>query len=153
MEQRALTDRRLLAALAAAVLVVVVGATLWIRAHRAPPGTRRAVSTLDVRVARVPDSVRIEVEVLNASGVPGLARRATFLLRDAGFDVVDAGNARERRDSTLVLDRTGHPDWARLAARAMGGAPVAERPDTSRYVDVSVLIGKDWRPPPEPFYP
>lgn len=109
-----------------------------------------------VRPARVvPDSVRIKVEVLNATTTRGLGRLATAWLRDKGFDVVGTGTAptAERSDSTLVLDRSGHADWARLAAEAMGGARVEARPDSLRYVDLTVLIGRSWRPPPQSLYP
>jgi hypothetical protein len=121
--------------------------------------TRGALSRSVQRVtrprvdARAPDSVRIRVEVINATNVRGLARRASMHLRDRGFDVVATGTAAEPRDSTLVLDRSNHPEWARLVARAMGGARVESRPDSSRYLDVTVLIGAGWRAPAEPFYP
>jgi hypothetical protein len=96
--------------------------------------------------------VRIRVQVLNGTRTRGLARRATRLLRDRGFDVVEIGTERETRDSTLVLDRSGHPEWAELVAEVMGGR-VESRPDSSRYLDVTVLIGASWRPPPESFHP
>lgn len=99
-----------------------------------------------------PAGVRIKIEVQNATATRGLARRATLYLRDRGFDVVSFGNAAERRDSTIVLDRSGHPDWAALVATAMK-AEVESRPDSSRYLDVTVLVGRDWRPPALPFYP
>lgn len=99
-----------------------------------------------------PAGVRIKVEVQNATATRGLARQATLYLRDRGFDVVSFGNASERRDSTLVLDRSGRADWAALVAAAMK-ARAESRPDTSRYLDVTVLVGGDWRPPPLPFYP
>ena len=100
----------------------------------------------------VPPGVRIKVEVLNATRTAGLARKATMFLRDRGFDVVETGNASEKRSSTLVLDRSGHPEWTALVARAMS-AKSEKRPDTTRYLDVTVLLGDDWRPPPLPFYP
>ena len=100
----------------------------------------------------VPPGLRIKVEVLNATKVRGLARKATFYLRDRGFDVVAIGTAREQRETTLVLDRSNHPAWAALAAKAFN-AKVESRPDSSRYLDVTVLLGSDWRPPPLPFYP
>jgi hypothetical protein len=103
--------------------------------------------------ARAPEGTRIRVEVLNATRTRGLARLATMHLRDRGFDVVAVGTSPQQRDSTLVLDRSGHPEWAALVARAMNGAHVEVRPDSSRYLDVTVLIGAAWRPPPEPFYP
>jgi len=105
--------------------------------------------------ASSPRGARIRVEVLNATTTRGLARRATQLLRDRGFDVVEVGttSARERGDSTFVLDRSGHPDWAKRVAAAMGGVRVISRPDSSRYLDVTVLVGAQWRPPAQPFHP
>jgi len=96
--------------------------------------------------------VRIKVEVLNATQTRGLARKATLYLRDRGFDVVGSGNVTEQRAKSVVYDRSRHPDWARLVGRAMS-APVVAQPDSSRYLDVTVLIGADWRPPPLPFHP
>jgi hypothetical protein len=102
---------------------------------------------------QVPAGVRIRVQVLNATATRGLARRATGYLRDRGFDVVDMATAPRPRDSTLVIDHRGNPEWAQLVARAFGGAAVERGPDSSRYLDVTVLIGRDWTPPTEPFYP
>ena len=132
------------------MLVAVVLAYVWAMA--------RSASTRGARSANVPDATaprdaRIRVQVLNASRVRGLARRATLHLRDRGFDVVEVGTTTQLRDSTLVLDRSLHPAWAALVAKAMGGARVETRPDSSRYLDVTVLIGATWRPPAEPFYP
>ena len=100
----------------------------------------------------VPEGVRIKVEVLNATKVRGLARRATLYLRDRGFDVVAVGTSRQQQASTLVLDRSGHPEWAALAAKALH-AKVESRPDSSGYLDITVLVGGDWHPPALPFYP
>jgi hypothetical protein len=102
--------------------------------------------------ARAPEGVRIKVEVLNATRTRGLARRATLYLRDRGFDVVGSGTSTEQRDSTVVLDRSAHPEWAYLVGRAMN-AKVLAQPDSSRYLDVTVILGTDWRPPAKPFYP
>jgi hypothetical protein len=99
-----------------------------------------------------PPGVRIKVEVLNASTVRGLARRAATYLRDREFDVVHIGTATEQSDTTIVLDRSGHPEWAQLIANAMEGTAVSS-PDSSRYLDATVLVGASWRPPSRPFYP
>jgi hypothetical protein len=106
-----------------------------------------------LREPRWVGGTRITVEVLNATKVRGLARRAALTLRDQGFDVVSTGTNRDPFDSTQVLDRTGHHEWAMRAARAMGGATVLVRPDSSRDVDLTVLIGASWRPPSQPFFP
>ncbi len=140
-----------------AVLLVAGAAAAWYAARR---GAASEAGPIDPRVAlalsdsaRAPDGVRVRVEVLNASPVRGLARRATMHLRERGFDVVVVGNAGERHDSTLVLVRAGDAEWAARVARAMGGAAVEARPDSSRYLDVTVLVGGTWRPPPGPFRP
>lgn len=95
----------------------------------------------------------MRVEVLNATKVHGLARRATQYLRDRGFDVVASGTSHDQRDSTLIIDRTNHPVWAGRVARVFGGARVQFSPDTSRYVDITVLLGQSWHPPATPYYP
>jgi hypothetical protein len=102
--------------------------------------------------AKPPEGVRIKVEVLNGTRTKGLARRATQFLREHGFDVVGSGTNPDQMPSTLVLDRSGHPDWAARVGRAMN-APVLERPDSSRYLDVTVILGADWRAPALPFHP
>ena len=101
---------------------------------------------------KAPAGTRIKIEVLNATTTKGLAHRATLFLRDRGFDVVAIGTASQQRAETTVIDRSKHPAWARLVANAMG-ATLTSRPDSSRYVDVTVLIGANWRAPSEPFYP
>ncbi|MBA3655950.1 MAG: LytR C-terminal domain-containing protein [Gemmatimonadaceae bacterium] len=110
------------------------------------------VGSVPENVTMAPVNVRIKVEVINATTVRGLGRRATIYLRDRGFDVVGISTSREVRDSTLVLNRSGHADWAALIGKAFN-AKVESRPDSSRYVDVTVLIGANWRPPALPFYP
>jgi hypothetical protein len=102
--------------------------------------------------ARAPARTRIKVEVLNGTKTPGLARRATRYLRGRGFDVVGAGTNTEPRTTTVVYDRSSHPEWAGLVGRALN-APVVNSPDSSRYLDVTVILGADWRPPPLPFHP
>jgi hypothetical protein len=146
-------SRRLIAVVVAllvmgGVLAGIVGAR---RRHApAPVATGPRFQGTDVHA---PAGVRIKVEVLNATRMRGLGRRATLYLRDRGFDVVAFGTSPATRDTTLVIDRSGHPAYAELVAQGLGGARVESHPDSSRYVDVSVLVGAGWRPPPQPFYP
>ena len=74
-------------------------------------------------------------------------------MRDGGFDVVGSGNWTERLDSSLVIVRSGRMDWGALAAQTLGGARVVARPDSSRYLDLTIVVGTLWRPPAEPFDP
>lgn len=145
-------NRRRSLAVAAGAIILIAMAVLAIRfaAGRGAPASGTPSSATD---ARAPEGVRIRVEVLNASNVQGLARRATRHLRDRGFDVVYFGTEREKRASTIVLDRAGQTEWARLVAAALGGVPTDSQPGSSRNLDVTVLLGPDWIPPSEPFHP
>jgi hypothetical protein len=90
---------------------------------------------------------RVRVEVLNASGIPGLAARGRAHLRERGFDVVEIGNARGfPPDTSVVLDRVGRMELARAVADAAGIPRVHARPDANLYVDVTVVLGSDWEP-------
>ena len=92
----------------------------------------------------VPDS-RVRVQVLNGSDKPGLARLATDQLRAAGYDVVGLGNARSSVMTSLVLDRVGNRALAEGVAQALGITRVETRPDTSLYLEVTVVLGPEWR--------
>lgn len=148
MESRSVKRGRRLAA----ALLIAVAAIGIIVIARARGADRRTLAGAFGGSARAPEGTRVKVEVLNATHTRGLARRATRLLRDRGFDVVELGTTAPR-DSTVVFDRSGHPEWARLVAEALGGARVESRPDSSRYLDVTVLLGASWRAPPGPLYP
>jgi len=142
--------KKLLVAVGAALLLIVLSAgAVVIHARRAPTPLVAALA----EQPRAPEGVRVRVQVLNTTTTRGLARRATRLLRDRGFDVVETGNVSPTIDTTIVLDLSGHPEWAEAAAKVMAPARTRARRDSSRYLDVTVLIGRTWRPPTEPIYP
>ncbi|MDQ2665384.1 MAG: LytR C-terminal domain-containing protein [Gemmatimonadota bacterium] len=136
----------------ALVFVVIAGSAFALRARRGlfrPTVVAKADSA-----ARAPAGKRVRVEVINTTHTRGLARRATRVLRDQGFDVVSVSTGGPSLDSTLVLDRSGHQAWAAAIARLLGPRARAElRPDSSRYLDVTVLLGTSWHPPTQPLYP
>ena len=142
--------RKLLVAVGTALLLIVLSASaVVIHARRAPSPLLAALADQP----RAPQGVRVRVQVLNTTSTRGLARRATRLLRDRGFDVVEIGTVRPTIDTTVVLDLSGHPEWAEAASRVMAPAHTRARRDSSRYLDVTVLIGRTWRPPAEPLHP
>jgi hypothetical protein len=119
---------------------VVAGATFF--AIR----TGRDVQDLEPRTLPLPEG-RVRVEVLNGGGMAGAARRATDLSRDAGFDVVYFGNAASfDHAESHVVDRVGRPELARAVAEVLGIHNVLSDPDPDLYVDVSVVLGRDWEP-------
>ena len=131
----------------ALLLVIGIAWVGWRESRR-----RASLSSYAPADARAPEGTRIKVEVLNGTRTPGLAKRATRYLRDRGFDVVGSGTNSEPRGTTVVYNRSSHPEWARLVARALNATAV-NLPDSSRYLDVTVILGPDWRPPPLPFHP
>lgn len=138
-------------ALLLVVAIAAAGGTWFALRDRS---SRDALFEIDPDTMRlVPDSVRIKVELLNASGERGLARRAMRYFRDRGFDVVSVGNATERADSSVILVRSGNAEWAEWAARAARPARIEMRPDTSRYLDLTILLGSSFRSLPQILYP
>ncbi|MBI4677403.1 MAG: LytR C-terminal domain-containing protein [Elusimicrobia bacterium] len=103
-----------------------------------------------------PQARPVTVEVLNATGMKGIAREATKVLRLKGADVLSSGNAEGAPPGTLVHDRTGRIENA-LLVRDMLGCQAAEAVTIIRertIVDVSVVVGEDCagpldRRPPE----
>ena len=146
--------KRYRVAIALVLLFVVLAAGAFaIRARRGGAAFTFAAGP-DSIPAHAPSGVRVRVEVINTTHTHGLARRATRVLRDQGFDVVSMSTGGPTLDSTVVLDRSGHLRWASAVARVLGPRSRAEsRPDSSRYLDVTVLLGTAWRPPAEPLYP
>jgi hypothetical protein len=139
------------------MLVVAIafgGALIWGVRHRGPiaPAPVRSVAVAQPeRLA--PVGTRVRVQVLNGTKTKGLARRATQVLRDHGFDVVETSTDIVARDTTIVYDNSGHAEWAASIAKLFAPARVVPRADTSRYLDITISIGSSWRAPAQPFYP
>jgi len=90
-------------------------------------------------------SPAITVEVLNASGRSGDARIGTRLLRRAGIDVVYFGNAPENGlDSTRIIVRRGTTKVGERVRSALGQGRIEVELDSSKLLDVSVLLGADF---------
>lgn len=135
------------------LLAIGLGGAAWWGWGRRPAASEAGVTVgTPVTPRLVPAGTRVVVAALNGTTTRGLARRATRLLRDTGFDVVTSGNA-EPTDSSVIYLHAGDTLWARWAARAIGGARIVARPDTSRDLHLTVVVGRAWRPPPDPFDP
>ena len=137
--------------LIAAAIATTVG---WWYVHgKDRPVVTAAVADTDT-LARAPAGARVRVRVVNTTNVDGLAKRATAVLRDHGFDVVDYdADKKTLRDTTLIETNSGHADWSDRVWRVLGAGAITSRPDSSRYVDVTVFIGRDWKAPPQSFRP
>lgn len=97
----------------------------------------------------------LQVEVRNATTVDGLAGRTRTFLRDAGFDVVEAGNYRQRDvPHSFVIDRVGNLEQAQRVARSLGieDDRVTQDIRDDLLLDATVVIGADYETLP-PFRP
>src|SRR4029077_4026028 len=131
--------------LAGRVLILAVVLTAVTGACR---GDRNAAAGLPIPGE---NGARVTVEVLNASGKPGLAKVGTRLLRRASIDVVAFGNAPDsvgggKRDSTRVGVRRGGPAGGMRIRRALGVGRVVVLLDSARLLDASVFLGADFAP-------
>ncbi len=122
---------------------VALAALGWFSATQGPAP---AYTEPEVATSTVWTEGRVRVEVLNAGGVPGMARDALGHLRTRGFDVVDYGNLRpfDTERVSTVVDRVGRPDMARAVANALGIDNVTTDPDPNLFVEVTVVLGQEW---------
>lgn len=126
-----------------ALVLGAFAASTWMR-HVDERNPSRAEGPRDSLSAPPVERARIRVEVRNGSGVAGAAADVTEYLREAGFDVVDFGNAAEfDQPQTVVIDRVGVPGPAREVAAVLRGVPIRSGIDTTLYLDVTVLVGRD----------
>ncbi len=89
----------------------------------------------------------LQVEVRNATSVEGLAGRTRTFLREAGYDVVETGNFRQRDvPHSFVIDRVGNLAQAQQVARALGIAEdrVTQDVRDDLLLDATVVIGADY---------
>jgi len=90
----------------------------------------------------------IQVEVLNGCGVPGTGDRFKDFLRSKGCDVVNVENyINFNVEKTLVIDRIGNISNAKKIASLLGSnvSSVFPQLNDDYFVDVTVIIGKDYR--------
>jgi calcineurin-like phosphoesterase len=98
-----------------------------------------------VDVGGLTNESTVVVEVLNGCGRRGVGERATEILSDKGFDVMFVGNADDYGyEKTLLVDRSGDPSKAVAIGEALGTGMVVHQVNTSSYVEVTVILGKDF---------
>jgi hypothetical protein len=120
-------------------ILALIAVTGFLRRVERPAKTDRAF-------AIPPVQGRLMVEVLNGTRRQGAARTATRMLRSHGVDVVFLGNADSAAGMTRVVVRRGDPERARTVAAVLRAGQILVETDTLRRVDVSVILGEDFRP-------
>ncbi len=124
--------RRLGAALV--VLLVAAGAGWWLYRARGADGP----------YAIPGEGERVVVEVVNATGIDGLARAVTGRLRERGIDVVSVWTgSSDTLTTTIIYLRRGDLRFAHRVRDALGLGEVLVAEDQTLLLDVSVHLGRD----------
>ena len=89
----------------------------------------------------------IQVNVVNACGVNGVALKFTEFLRARKFDVPEYGTEKTLERFSKVIDRIGDPISAQKVAYALGIPPerIETEIDSSLYLRATVVIGEDYQ--------
>ena len=95
-----------------------------------------------------PARATVTVDVLNASGVAGLARSVSDQLAGQGFTQGAVGNTPARATS-VVRYPTGEQEAGQAVANTLGGLPVEEGSNLTAGT-VQVYLGRDYSRPGEP---
>jgi hypothetical protein len=90
------------------------------------------------------DKINIQVEVLNACGVPSLATLVARIIRNKGYDVVDISN-HSHTAKTVVWDRLSpEGKYAKIVAKDIGCKYTSIKVDSLLFVKVTVIVGEDY---------
>ncbi len=92
----------------------------------------------------------VQVQVLNGSGIPGLAAKTARGLRKLGFDVVHVGDAQATSTTTVTYSGTAQADSAYTVMTALATLPAGQNliaepaPQTGTAGPVTLIIGSDF---------
>ncbi len=91
------------------------------------------------------------LEILNGTGKQGLARNTSELYQSFGYDVVNIGNAEEDTRETILIDRIGNPNVAKIVANVIRceNIKTTTLPEDEDYgseanVDFTLILGSDF---------
>ena len=108
-------------------------------------GEKDGTDTTKKQVTNQPN-LSIQINILNATGENRIGARFRDYLKQKGFDVVDMGNYKTDVEKTMVLDLCGDINKAKRVAEALGVSQrnVIQQLDKTKFIDATVLIGKDY---------
>ncbi len=88
----------------------------------------------------------IQINIINACGADGIARKFTEFLRARKFDVAETMNGEHHEPYSKVLDRVGDRLSARKVAYALGidEKRIERAIDSSLYLRATVVVGEDY---------
>lgn len=88
---------------------------------------------------------QITVEILNGSGLPGIATAVANKLKAEGFNVLRVGNADSSDfETSQVISRVENMDAAKAVAIMLPGANLLKEENPEKGVHVTVIVGKNY---------
>jgi LCP family protein required for cell wall assembly len=93
---------------------------------------------------------KIEVKVLNGTGIGGLAARTAAALRELGYDVIGVGDAPPTTNTTVSYDGTASADEAFTLESSLAAFPAAQNllaepaMQDGRYAAITLTLGDDY---------
>lgn len=128
-------------------------ATLVARWQTSPQGTLSAATdeAASGGVADVPQTTAA-VQVLNATGTPGLGEQVSARLQRQGFSMIPPADWGQVYQHTLVIDYSGMPvarqqiaQQLNVASRYVQATPGPEAPVQDGSADIIVILGQDYK--------
>ncbi len=90
------------------------------------------------------EAPQIQIEVLNGTGISGLAMKTAVELRKLGVDVLIVGDAEHFHfERSVIVDRRGNKDIVSRLSRLTGCGNVVEQRQERPLVDATFVIGSD----------
>ena len=102
-------------------------------------------ASVDESLRRANSENVIQLSVLNASGVNGLAKQTMLFLRRRGYDVVETGNT-EVTEKSRIIDYVGDTVSALRVAQAVGleKKDIVVEIDSTLFLRCAVILGKNY---------
>jgi hypothetical protein len=115
-------------------------------------GTQTKEAEEDTKPIIEPVKQKLQVEVLNACGVSGIASTVTKYLREQGIDVVNTGNhTRFDVKETMLWERVKNTDSQRVAELlGVSNDKINSKMDPNLQLDITIILGADY-PALKPF--
>jgi polyisoprenyl-teichoic acid--peptidoglycan teichoic acid transferase len=95
--------------------------------------------------------LQVSIEIRNGTSVTGLAGRTSQLYQSFGYDVMRVGNAEERYDKTVIIDRIGNQQAVKRVADVIECSNIIIQTGIEEFdneldtrIDVLIILGKDF---------
>ncbi|MCX6139182.1 MAG: LytR C-terminal domain-containing protein [Ignavibacteriales bacterium] len=141
-------SRKILLTLLITVLSAFVVYQSYLVFFDSPTGKNSATAAVRDSTARGRQSLVVQIDVLNGSGVSGVAQKMTSFARSMGYDVVEMRNYKTPDvKETLVIDRCGNMEMAKRIAADIGVKErnILQQLNPDYFVTASIVVGKDYK--------